>query len=209
MTQINGIAGRPSAQRTNNDHSGSKNVKAKPAPQTLTKSDEHKAVAGSTSYSEIMKEATDGDTSEAFSLGVLGGAGGRPGRQRDDRKRDDKTIGGSGGQEYHGTPDEENSESFDPLERLRARVDSKSAPSGETTKAGAIGTKQIGAVTTRHENLMVVSSMMQPRQIATHIGQQNFHSVAAVFGKPMWIREPNGREQFMATQMTATKQRLG
>ncbi|MGL4399835.1 MAG: hypothetical protein ACRCXD_08195, partial [Luteolibacter sp.] len=68
---------------------GSHKAQHKVAHHPPTAPSDQKRAESSTSFSEIMREATDGDATEQIALAAIGG-GQRQGGRREDRRRDDR-----------------------------------------------------------------------------------------------------------------------
>ena len=189
-------------------------VNSQPIPPLTT--DRPPEESGS-SFSAIMREATDGDATEQIALASLGGAR-RESNRREDRRREDKDSRAGSSSGARKQPEAQDADiDFDPLQLLRSRSTENSgggASSRPTTEAAGrsdrtgIKPDKAQRLSHRHETLMVVSSAMQPRQIATHVSQQVFEPLLRLFAQPLWRPVPDGNEKLVAAQMRAANKHV-
>ncbi|RCS21423.1 hypothetical protein DUT91_24215 [Phyllobacterium salinisoli] len=85
----------------------------------------------------------------------------------------------------------------EPAEELAARDISMRTEAGKNVKAADHGASSIKA---DHDDLMLMSSQMQPIEAATYIVVPAFINLIEIFSQPLWQRRPDGPEALLCNQ---------
>ena len=133
-------------------------------------------------FSQALREATDGDSSEAEARGSLG-LSGKDGTANESSGRVERKSGRADGGQGAADRDAEQVASKDPLERLRAQAEVAGVEGGEEVDDVKV---DFARISESHDNLMTLVDTLSRQQVATHIAQGAAAAVLEILSSPLW-----------------------
>lgn len=152
----------------------------------------------STSYSAMLREAYDGDMSEAMAVVGQARRTGEPGTSPHS-----DTVAGLPHEKTAASkalPIRRGGKSAQVLEELRSRKQASAVASGSPVASGG----RRASAKRSHDQLMLVSSKMGVSEIATHVSLQAFLSLTRILSGRNWLRQNGGFEVLLRAQSAQT-----
>lgn len=179
------------------------NASARPrAPEPQTPPAKPDADAGqiraepSTSYAAMLKEAYDGDASEAMAVMAHTRRTGEPGANEHSatiaETRKDAPS--------RALPVSASERSAQVLEGLRNRKNAGPVTAGRAVASGGDKAKMANAKRS-HDQLMLASSKMGVSEVATHVSLQAFRSLTRILMRRSWLRKQASIDNLMRAHL--------
>lgn len=153
-------------------------------------------VKPSTSYAAMLKEAYDGDASEAMAVMAHARRTGEPGGNERSATVAERRKGAAARALPIGAPEK----SAQVLEGLRNRKNAGAVTAGRAVASGSDKARLVSAKRS-HDQLMLASSKMGVSEVATHVSLQAFRSLTRILLRRSWQRKQAAIDNLMRAHM--------